>query len=255
MATDEYAKLFKRAWGDRDYTALNAEQQNLYQKLISQPDVSLAGVVTLAPVRWARQTSGQTVESIEATLAELEEARFVVVDRSTQEVLVRSYIRRDLGWRSPKTMKGIVGAVERILSPRLRAAVSAELERIDTSGLPTRVSEVTGKSNRQAIEGMLRNLIADTPPEGVSDTPCHTPPEGVSDTPCHTPPEGVSLTRAATATANATAIANATANATATPVVTSDSKPKSVTRASQPVDNPPSRSEPVTGLGLGDEIR
>lgn len=243
MATDEYAKLFKRAWGDRDYTALNAEQQNLYQKLISQPDVSLAGVVTLAPVRWARQTSGQTVESIEATLAELEEARFVVVDRSTQEVLVRSYIRRDLGWRSPKTMKGIVGAVERILSPRLRAAVSAELERIDTSGLPTRVSEVTGKSNRQAIEGMLRNLIADTPPEGVSDTPCHTPPEGVS------------LTRAATATANATAIANATANATATPVVTSDSKPKSVTRASQPVDNPPSRSEPVTGLGLGDEIR
>lgn len=231
MATDEYAKLFKRAWGDRDYTALNAEQQNLYQKLISQPDVSLAGVVTLAPVRWARQTSGQTVESIEATLAELEEARFVVVDRSTQEVLVRSYIRRDLGWRSPKTMKGIVGAVERILSPRLRAAVSAELERIDTSGLPTRVSEVTGKSNRQAIEGMLRNLIADTPPEGVS------------------------LTRAATATANATAIANATANATATPVVTSDSKPKSVTRASQPVDNPPSRSEPVTGLGLGDEIR
>lgn len=243
MATDEYAKLFKRAWGDRDYTALNAEQQNLYQKLISQPDVSLAGVVTLAPVRWARQTSGQTVESIEATLAELEEARFVVVDRSTQEVLVRSYIRRDLGWRSPKTMKGIVGAVERILSPRLRAAVSAELERIDTSSLPTRVSEVTGKSNRQAIEGMLRNLIADTPPEGVSDTPCHTPPEGVS------------LTRAATATANATAIANATANATATPVVTSDSKPKSVTRASQPVDNPPSRSEPVTGLGLGDEIR
>lgn len=215
MATDEYAKLFKRAWGDPDYTALNAEQQNLYQKLISQPDVSLAGVVTLAPVRWARQTSGQTVESIEATLAELEEARFVVVDRSTQEVLVRSYIRRDLGWRSPKTMKGIVGAVERILSPRLRAAVSTELGRIDTSGLPTRVSEVTGQSNRQAIEGMLRNLIADTP--------------------CHTPSDGVSLARAANATANATAIANA--RAAATPPLTSTSKSKLVDVREEPVDN------------------
>jgi hypothetical protein len=188
MTTDEFGKLFKRAWGDEDYTALNAEQQCLYQKLISQPDISLAGVLTLAPVRWARQTAGQTVETIEATLDQLETARFVVVDKSTQEVLVRAYIRRDLGWRSPRTMKGIAGAVERVLSTRLRVAVARELDRIDTSGLSEQVSEKTNRSTRQVVEETIAQLIADTP----SDTPS----DGVSDTPSDTPCDRGSLTRA-----------------------------------------------------------
>lgn len=192
MATDEFGKLFKRAWGDEDFTALTVEQQSLYHKLISQPDISLAGVLTLAPVRWARQTAGQTVETIEDTLDQLEAARFVVVDKSTQEVLVRSYIRRDLGWRSPRTMKGIAGAVERILSSRLRVAVARELDRIDTSGLSEQVSEKTNRSTRQVVEETIASLIADTP----SDTPCDTPSDGVSDTPSDTPCDRGSLTRA-----------------------------------------------------------
>jgi hypothetical protein len=196
MATDEFGKLFKRAWGDKDFTALTVEQQSLYHKLISQPDISLAGVLTLAPVRWARQTAGQTVETIEDTLDQLEAARFVVVDKSTQEVLVRSYIRRDLGWRSPRTMKGIAGAVERILSSRLRVAVARELDRIDTSGLSEQVSEKTNRSTRQVVEETIASLIADTPSDTPSDTPCDTPSHGVSDTPSDTPCDRGSLTRA-----------------------------------------------------------
>lgn len=240
MATDEYAKLFKRAWGDGDFKKLTVSQQALYQKLISQPDISLAGVLTLAVQRWAEQTAGLTFVDVGQTLAELEDARFVVVDRATQEVLIRSYIRRDLGWRSPKTMRGIAMAVDRILSPMLRSTISAELLRIDTSGLSSTVSERTGRSTRDVVEAELRQIVEDNPPirsgnspDTLSDTP--------SDTPCHTPSDRVFRLASpqihATATANALARANATANATATPVVTSVSKPKSVTCASQPVDN------------------
>lgn len=232
MATDEYGKLFKRAWGDPDYKALTLSQQALYQKLISQSDISMAGVLTLAVQRWAGQTAGLSADDIEDALEGLEATRFVVVDRDTQEVLVRAYIRRDLGWRSPQTMKGIAGAVERILSPVLRQVIAAELRRIDTTGLSEKISEKTGRSTRQVIDGLISELLADTPSEGVSDTPCHTPTDTPSDRGYGSKNESLHAT--ATAPARATAIARATA--TATPVLTSVPKPSSVTRE-EPVDN------------------
>lgn len=230
MATDEYGKLFKRAWGDPDYKALTLGQQALYQKLISQSDISMAGVLTLAVQRWAGQTAGLSADDIEDALEGLEATRFVVVDRDTQEVLVRAYIRRDLGWRSPQTMKGIAGAVERILSPVLRQVIAAELRRIDTTRLSEKISEKTGRSTRQVIDGLISELLADTPSDGVSDTTCHTPTDTPSDRGYGSKNESLHATATAPARATARAIA------TATPVPTSVPKPSSVTRE-QPVDN------------------
>ena len=99
MTGGEYGKIFNRAWGDADFKALTCQQQLLYLKLVSKTDISLAGVLTLATIRWAGQTAGVTDKDIARTLAELEAARFIVCDRETQEVLVRSYVRNDLGWR------------------------------------------------------------------------------------------------------------------------------------------------------------
>lgn len=200
MATDEYGKLFKRAWGDPDFKALTVAEQALYQKLISQPDISLAGVVTLATTRWAGQTADLTPAAIDVTLDGLAARRFIVVDRDTQEVLVRSFIRRDLGWKSLKTIKGIVTAVERVLSPTILGVISAELERIDTSGLSDKRSDQYDATPREYIEAQIAHLVDENPPrntpsDGVCtvrnsppDTPCQGVSEGVSDT----PPEGVS---------------------------------------------------------------
>ena len=135
MTGGEYGKIFKRVWGDADFKALTCQQQLLYLKLVSQTDISLAGVLTLATIRWAGQTAGVTDKDIARTLAELEAARFIVCDRETQEVLVRSYVRNDLGWRSSKTMKAVKAAVGRILSPRLRGVISAELLNISASNI------------------------------------------------------------------------------------------------------------------------
>ena len=47
MARD-YAKLLTRIWADSDFKQLTGTAQRLYFQLISQPDMSMAGVVTLA---------------------------------------------------------------------------------------------------------------------------------------------------------------------------------------------------------------
>lgn len=193
----EYGKLYKAAWGDPDYRALTEGEQALYQKLLSQPDMSMAGVLTYAPARWARQTADLTVADVEARFTSLSAKRFVVRDPDTDEVLVRSYIRNDGGWRSPKTMIGIGNSVRRVLSTPLRAAISHELLRIDTSDLSENVSERTGKSTRQVVDQVVSELVREVPPRKPE-----YPIDRVSTS---------SLT--ATAPANATAPAIATANA------------------------------------------
>ena len=212
----EYGKLYKSAWGDADFKALTEGEQALYQKLISQPDMSLAGVLTYAPARWAGQTSGLTIRDVEKRLGGLVDKRFIVHDVETQEVLIRSYIRNDLGWRSPRTMIGIANAVRRILSERLRAAISAELLRADTTTLADTVNDKTGRSTRQVVEGVIGELVAETPaPDTPSDTPCDTPCDTPSDGVCDTPSHTVSAVRFDSQTATATATANTNANANA----------------------------------------
>lgn len=195
--SDEFGKVYKRIWGDEDFKALPARQQLLYIKLVSQPDISLAGVLTYAPIRWAMQTSDLDADGLAADFTNLCRAGYVVADLDTQEVLVRSYIRQDGGWKSPKTMIGIGNAVDRILSPMLRGVISTELGRVDTTALSAKVSDTTGRSSRDVVESVIGRLIAANPPCGypipaaldtTSDTPTHTP----SDTPCDTPSDGVS---------------------------------------------------------------
>lgn len=195
--SDEFGKIYKRIWGDEDFKALPASQQLLYLKLISQPDISLAGVLTYAPIRWAMQTSDLEPDALVADFTAICRAGFVVADLDTQEVLVRSYIRQDGGWKSPKTMIGIGNAVDRILSPTLRGIISTELLRVDITGLSARVSEATGRSSRDVVESVIERLTRANPPVGYpiysdADTPTDTPSHTPSDTPCDTPSDGVS---------------------------------------------------------------
>lgn len=198
MSGNEFGKIFKRAWGDPDFKALTSSEQGLYFKLISQPDISLAGVLTLAPARWSGQTSGLTPAHVERDLKSLEASRYVLVDRDTQEVLVRSYIRNDLGWRSPRTMIGIANAVARVLSPVLRGAISRELLRLDVASLSTTINERTSRSTREVVEAAIRGVLDDSPPE--PDTDSDTPSDGVS--------EGVSAVRALNCNCNSSSRSN-----------------------------------------------
>lgn len=177
----EYAKLLTRIWADSDFKALSGQAQRLYFQLISQPDMSMAGVVTLAEKRWSLQVGDQDQPHIEAALTELERHRFVVVDRNTQEVLIRSFIRSDAGWRSPTTMKGIDSSARAILSDSLKAEIRYEIGRLDTSKLSKKENSNTGRSTKEVVEAIAWGIqedfeaLSDTPTDGPTDTPsgCH----------------------------------------------------------------------------------
>lgn len=173
----EYAKILTRIWADSDFKRLSAEAQRLYFQVISQPDISMAGVVTLAEKRWSLQVADCDEEHIVAALHELEGRRFLVVDRETQEVLVRSFVRSDECWKSPTSMKGVDSAVRAVLSDGLKAVLRDEILRIDLSKLPDKVSEKTGRSTRDYVGGIVRGIADDY--EGLS----HGVSDGVSDTP------------------------------------------------------------------------
>lgn len=222
MAGNEYGKIFKRVWGDEDFKSLHESEQLLYVKLVSQSDVSMAGVLTLATTRWAMQTRGKTAADVERSLSILQAGGFVLVDLSTQEVLVRSYIRNDLGWRSLRTMQAIQGAVGRVLSPVLRGVISSELQRIDTSGISVKMRDGFNVTPKQFVENIIAELIDDNPPvDTPSDTSLfmtlHTPSEGVSDGVCVSSPQAVAVA-GAVVVAGAGAVAPATGTSDDAPI-------------------------------------
>lgn len=184
----EYAKLLTRIWADGDFKKLTANAQRLYFQIISQPDISMVGVVTLAEKRWAMQVADQPETNVVASLAELENHRFVVVDTNTQEVLVRSFVRSDEGWKSPTAMKGIESAARSVLSDGLKAGIRDELVRIDTSKLSDKVSEKTGRSTKEYVEGIVWGIAEDfkdlthAPTDTPSDTPSPYPIESLHST-------------------------------------------------------------------------
>lgn len=188
----EYAKLLTRIWADADFKRLTGNAQRLYFQIISQPDLSSVGVVTLAEKRWAMQVADQAETEVVAAVNELVNSRFVVVDHSTQEVLVRSFIRSDGAWKSPTAMKGIDGAARSVLSDCLKAVIRDELGKVDTSVLSGRVSDKTGRSTREYVEGIVWGIKTDF--EHLTDTPSDTPTDTPSDTPSPYPIESLHST-------------------------------------------------------------
>lgn len=245
MTNNEYGKVFKRAWGDRDFKTLTATEQLLYVKLISQSDISLAGVLTLAPVRWATQTAGMDVEDVSRDLAGLARRNYVLIDADTQEVLVRSYVRNDLGWKSPRTMIGIANAIGRILSPSLRVAIARELGRLDTDALSSTINEKTGRSTREVVESIIGDVLADTPSDALPDTPS----DGVSDTPSDTPSDGVSAVRTLNDNCNNSGSGSGSGKNNICPTVAD--APAEPIKLDPDAPAPQSRKKPATPLPVG----
>ena len=122
-----YMKMKRSIWGDSDFVALNATAQRLYLLLCSQPDITPVGVIPLTPARWARLANNTQPVDICNDLDTLTGARFVLVDVSTEEVLVRSYLSHDESFRNPNGRKGLAGAYGKVHSLKLRAAIATQL--------------------------------------------------------------------------------------------------------------------------------
>jgi len=138
------ARIFTSIWRDEDFIALPPGPQRLYMFLVSQHDVSYCGVMPLLPQRWAAKAAGLTIADIERDLKTLEgtaypspnpdpaqaKTPFVIVDRDTGELFIRSLLRRDGIWKQPNLLKQARDSADQVESRQILGALLAELYRL-----------------------------------------------------------------------------------------------------------------------------
>lgn len=129
MARSE-ARVAVAIWSDPDFVALELGAQRLFMFLLSQPDLAHDGVIALRERRWSKAAAGLTADDIADDLDALEKARFIVVDHDAEELLVRSFIRRDRVYRQPNVLRAAADHLKGITSEIILRELGTELARI-----------------------------------------------------------------------------------------------------------------------------
>ncbi|NUO92760.1 MAG: hypothetical protein HOQ18_18335 [Dermatophilaceae bacterium] len=184
-------------WSDPDFIAMRATAQRMFMFLLSQPDLSHAGLLPMRVNRWAKKAEDLTARTVRSELDYLAERDYVVVDEDTEDVLIRTMVRNDGVYKQPKVMIRMREDARQIESPMLRAAFRQELDRLPLHELSDRpggpnADQPSTRSQVQAVVDTLRADFADVagyPSAGVSDTPhvragaFHLPPTTVPQPP------------------------------------------------------------------------
>lgn len=164
-----FAQLQLRIWVDDEWASLSIEAQHLYLLLLSQEDCGASGLIPLRPRRWAKLSGNGSVEKINAALAELDDASFLVVDTETAEVLVRTFIRNGENYKHVRLLRTALNQAERAESPRIRSALGQELAKLPKVVVP----EPTPKNAKAVEEAEMEqkhldevvSLLCDAPPD------------------------------------------------------------------------------------------
>jgi hypothetical protein len=98
--------------------------------LLSSPSLNFCGVTDWRPARIAALNAEMRADDVEYAAAWLEAGEFLVVDRDTEEALIRSWVKHDGLVSSPNMSKAMVKAHAAIGSGVLRAVVVDQLERL-----------------------------------------------------------------------------------------------------------------------------
>jgi hypothetical protein len=126
----QYAQIQVSIWSDEDFKALDADLQHAFFVLISQPRMNLCGVIDYIQSRIARCVQQWTTDDVERLVKGLEAERYVVVDRDTQELLIRTFIRNDGLLKMPNVAQGMASDYGEVMSDKLRLEVEKELKKV-----------------------------------------------------------------------------------------------------------------------------
>lgn len=129
MAMD-YAQVRRDIWADEDFRELPQASQWLYLHVITSPTISYCGVADWRPARIAALTDDLTARDVDLAAVELEGHHYLVIDRDTEEVLVRSWVKHDglMGkWNMAAALARTYGEVA---SKVLRGVIVYELRRL-----------------------------------------------------------------------------------------------------------------------------
>jgi hypothetical protein len=161
------ASLTCSIWQDDDWRKLEPEAQRVYLLLLSQPKLTLAGCLDYMPARWATFATGGTEAEIQQAVDDLERGRFVSVDYTTQELVIRTFVRHDVGATANKnTVKGMWSAWAAVLSAQLRSLV---LEHVPEELWADAPSEAVAMRDATPSEPLPEPLRNGRPNDGQND--------------------------------------------------------------------------------------
>jgi len=126
----EFVRLLTSINDDPDWLTLTCQQQSAYTAALTSQDLSWCGVVPYIPKRLAEFAEDLTERRVILALAELAKRNMVVIDRSTEELLVRTYVRHDGLLKKPNIARAMEKALVRVHSGDIRAAVIHELSKV-----------------------------------------------------------------------------------------------------------------------------
>lgn len=174
-----HAHIITAIWSDPDWTALDANAQRTYLLLLSQPKLSLVGLLDMLPSRWARLAGDTTPGTIRQALDDLEHAGFVLVDHNTDELVIRTFVRHEATpakVANPRWLAGLWSAWSSVESRMLRDAIAAEIPdavwESDKTRPPTE-AQTTRSAQKLPTERSGRTFRQDVPQDvdGLDDTP------------------------------------------------------------------------------------
>lgn len=151
------ANLRTDLWADSSWRCLTYGAQWLYQHILTTSTLNACGVADWRTVRIAAMSVNVTPALVEEFAAELEQHHFLVVDRGTEEVLIRSFFRHDGILLQPNPMKGALRQYAGIASGLLRGVIAHEMNRLQQEN-PNGFSKDGTGFNVWTLEGM-RTLL------------------------------------------------------------------------------------------------
>lgn len=128
MARD-YARIMTAIWSNPKFVALSESEQRAYLLLITQPDISAAGVLRMWVPRWAEMSSTSTPDDFNQALKGLEARHFIVLDLTYGELFIRSFIKWDAGYSNMKRKPVIRRARDEVRSARIREYLDVDFVR------------------------------------------------------------------------------------------------------------------------------
>lgn len=131
MARD-HARIYLTIWtDDEDFRALPSTAQWLYFRLVTDPGLTFAGTLDWRPAKLAASTADLTAVDVEMLAAYLEDPAdhdpYIIVDRDSEEALIRTFIRHDGLMTSPNITVAMLKAHAAIGSTVLRSVVVHQL--------------------------------------------------------------------------------------------------------------------------------
>lgn len=126
----EHGRIRYQTWSDDDFRALRGDEQRVFMLALTQPGLSYCGVVPFTLKRWAGLAADSTVPKLRRAVGRLQDARYVVVDEDTEEMLIRSFLRHDGILDSPNIARATVKDFANVGSKLLKAVLVVEVYRL-----------------------------------------------------------------------------------------------------------------------------